>query len=150
MSTPGDADPAFTSAMRELSRSHIADIWRRGQQGESLGSEDAPFYQAMLDHPEYRDIWEHAAELGDREVVVQGANPFLHISLHSVVERQLADNNPPETAQALFRLTRGGMDRHEAIHLIASLLSELVWETLHKRQPADVASYRRRLRALKP
>jgi hypothetical protein len=149
MSTPGDADPAFTSAMRELSRSHVAEIWRLGQAGESLGVEDAVSYQAMLDHPEYRDIWEHAAELGDREVVVEGANPFMHISLHSVVERQLADNNPPETSQALFRLTRGGLDRHEAIHRIATLVSEMIWETLKYQRPADVASYRRRLRALK-
>ena len=135
--------------MRGMSRSHIADIWRRGKSGETLGGEDLFFYQAMAAHPEYTDFWEHAAELGDREVEADRVNPFLHVSLHAVIERQLVDRNPPEVDQALFRLTRAGMDRHEALHRIASVLIEFMQESMQK-QHADTSVYRSRLRALKP
>jgi hypothetical protein len=136
--------------MREMSRVHIAEIWRRGGKGETLNSEDAAFFKAMQDHPEYTDFWEHAAELGGREVEADRTNPFLHVSLHAVIERQIAEGNPPETSQALFRLTRAGMDRHEALHRIASVLSEMLWQTLRDRKHADPETFRRRLRQLKP
>ena len=51
MTRPSDPDPAFTSAMREMSRAHIADIWRLGNAGEPLSLEDLAHYHAMLDHP---------------------------------------------------------------------------------------------------
>jgi hypothetical protein len=136
--------------MREMSRAHIADIWRRGQKGEPLGAEDSVFYKSMLDHPEYTEFWERAAELGSREIEADRVNPFLHVSLHSVIERQIAEHNPPETEQALFRLTRGGLDRHEALHRIAGLLAELMSESLHQGRANDLGTFRCRLRALKP
>jgi hypothetical protein len=146
----GGFDPAFASSMREMSRGHIADIWRRGSKGETLGREDAAFFKAMQDHPEYTDFWEHAAELASRDIQADRTNPFLHISLHAVLERQIAEANPPETAQALFRLTRAGMDRHEALHRIASLLTEMLWESMHAGKRADPETFRKRLRGLKP
>ena len=150
MNSPGNFDPAFASSMRGMSRAHMADIWRRGQKGEVLGAEDLAFYQAMHDHPEYTEFWEHAAEFGDKEIEVDRVNPFLHVSLHSVLERQLAEHNPPETEQALFRLTRAGLDRHESLHRIAGLLAELISETVHQGKASGLDTYRRRLRSLKP
>ena len=136
--------------MRSLSRSHIADIWRRGQKGETLAGEDLTYYAAMREHTEYHDIWERAAELGDNEINVNGTNPFLHISMHSVVENQIASRNPPETDQTVFRLMKAGLDRHESLHRIAGVLTELMWEMMHAGKTFDLATYRRRLRALKP
>ncbi len=143
-------DPVLTSAMRGMSRAHIADIWKRGQNGDVLSSEDLSFYQAMIDHPEYREIWQAAAELGDRDVLVDRVNPFLHVSLHSVIARQLAERNPPETEQAIFRLTRAGLDHHEAQHRIAALLTKLISETVQQGRAFGLETYRRRLRSLKP
>jgi hypothetical protein len=150
MDSAGKSDPAFASSMREMSRAHYADIWRRGQSGEVLVGEDESFFQAMRQHPEYTDCWERAAELADREIIVDGVNPYLHIAMHSVIERQIADRDPPETDQALFRLTRGGIERHESLHRIARVFSDLMWTVMRERRPFDTAKYRRRLRALKP
>ena len=150
MTTPGSHDPAFSSAMRGISRTHIADIWRRGQGGEVLTGEDLAFYQTMKDHPEYVEFWERAAELGDKEVTVDGVNPYLHVSLHSVLERQIVESNPPETEQTIFRLTRAGLDRHDALHRVMSLLAEMISEMMNQRRPFSTDTYRRRLRSLKP
>ncbi len=150
MPTQPDHDPAFTAAMREMSRAHVADIWRRGQAGEVFTGEDQSFYQAMKVHPEYVEFWERAAELSGKDVTVDGVNPYLHASLHSVIERQIAETGPPETEQAVFRLTHAGLDRHEAVHRIAGLLSEFIYEMMKQKKPFDNALYCRRLRALKP
>ena len=150
MSTHEDMDPVLGSAMRKVSRANIANIWRRGQKGEALNEEEHAYYQTMLDHPEYVEVWERVEELEDQEILRDRVNPFLHISLHSVIDRQIANLEPPETGQALFRLTRGGLDRHEALHLIAGVLAEFMTDSLHRTKPPDLGLYRRRLRALKP
>jgi hypothetical protein len=143
-------DPAFASSMRQISRAHCGEIWHSGRSGAELSGEDATFYQIMLEHPEYYDFWERAAEIGDREIEAEGQNPFLHIALHSVIEQQIAAHNPPEVDQALFRLTRAGIPRHDALHQIARVFSGLLWELLKERKPFDKETYRRRLRAIKP
>jgi hypothetical protein len=148
--TMKDADPEFHSFMRDATRSTMGDIWQRGNRGAELTGEDLSYYEAMCLHPEYADVWAHAAELGQQDVVIDGVNPFLHISMHSIIENQLRANDPPETAQALFRLTRGGVDRHEALHHIAYVLAELMQECLTSRQLFPLAKYKRRLRELRP
>jgi hypothetical protein len=150
MQPVGNSDPVFSSTMRRMSRASYADIWRRGIAKEPLEGEDALFFEIMQQHPEYSHCWEHAAELGDREVLIHGVNPFLHIAIHSVVENQIAQRNPPETDQALFRLTRSGLDRHDALHHILQVLTPLMWDVMQKKVPFDNETYRRRLRAIKP
>jgi hypothetical protein len=150
MSTPANHDPALASKMRELSRAHFGLIWQHGKAGEPLSAEETIFYNTMREHGEYQDAWEMAGQLGDKEVEIQGVNPFLHIAMHSVVEQQLADRNPPETAQALFRLMQAGLDRHDAIHLIGSTLATILHESCTRKSAVGMPEYRRRLRHLKP
>src|SRR5687767_13576531 len=45
-----------------------------------------------------------------------------HAIGHSVIENQLAANDPPATRATLDRLRREGLSRHEAIHAIASVM----------------------------
>src|SRR5207244_11353446 len=108
------------------------------------------FFECMRQHPEYAELWERAAELADQEVDVSGTNPFLHVAVHSMIEQQIAGGTPAEVNQALSRLVKAGVDRHEAIHRIAGLLSELMWEMLRQGQPFDAPSYEHRLRLLQP
>lgn len=53
---------------------------------------------------------------------VELPNPRLHASIHAVVENQLASGDPPEARRAMDRLLRDGLDRHEAVHAIGSVL----------------------------
>ena len=54
-----------------------------------------------------------------------------HAAAHAVVETQLAEGVPP-VRSALGRLISGGLDRHEAIHAIASVLMGQVWALANK------------------
>jgi hypothetical protein len=51
------------------------------------------------------------------------SQPTLHAAIHAVVERQLAVQIP-SVVQALARLQAEGLDRHDAVHAIGSVLAE--------------------------
>ncbi len=57
-------------------------------------------------------------------------NPRIHASFHAVVENQIASGDPPEVLVTLERLISQGLDRHEAIHAIGSILSEQVFNVM--------------------
>jgi Domain of unknown function (DUF1841) len=58
-------------------------------------------------------------------------NRIVHAAFHAAVENQLAEGMP-DVRDALSRLLRDGLDRHEAIHAIGSVLAECVWSTLKR------------------
>jgi hypothetical protein len=51
----------------------------------------------------------------------------VHSTLHVVIENQLASGAPAVVAQALQRLMKEGLTRHDALHAIASVLAEHVY-----------------------
>ena len=61
---------------------------------------------------------------------VELPNRHLHSVIHATVENQLAMGKPPEAQRALARLLADGLDRHDAIHAIGSVLSEHMYNLL--------------------
>jgi hypothetical protein len=134
--------------MRGLTREHSYWIWQMAKAGAPLEGEDAAHAQAMLDHPEYHDIWDRIPELGAEEILVDGANPFVHITTHVIIENQLADGEPSAVAHALRRLMRQGFSRHEAIHQIATVFVQELYEVMKDQRPYDEEGYSRAVRRL--
>ena len=54
----------------------------------------------------------------------------LHSLVHTIVENQIALGNELPVAATLARLEREGLDRHDAIHAIASILVDHLHEIL--------------------
>ena len=80
-----------------------------------------------------------------------GQNLRMHAVTHVVVENQVAMGQPIEARDALARLLRDGLDRHDAIHAIGSVLVKHLFPVLKARNdpPAfDNASYVRALAGL--
>ena len=61
-------------------------------------------------------------------------NLSIHASLHVIVENQIIMGNETPVAATLGRLMAEGLDRHDAIHAIASVLSCVMFDTM-KLQP---------------
>ena len=61
---------------------------------------------------------------------VELPNRYLHSAIHATVENQLALGEPPEAGRALARLLAGGLDRHEAVHAIGSVLAKHMFKML--------------------
>src|SRR5262245_9869194 len=58
-----------------------------------------------------------------------------HALAHTVIENQLAEGLPA-AKNALARLRAQGLDRHEAVHALGSVLMAHVWNLTNKPQPA--------------
>ncbi len=65
-----------------------------------------------------------------QQAKIQLDSESLHAAMHVTVENQVALGAETLVAAALDRLMREGLDRHEAIHAIASVLAEHIWEVL--------------------
>lgn len=137
-------------AFRGVSRNHIHRVWRAAREGKTLSEEDQRLAQILLDHPEYRNFWEFADVMGEEDITDEnGVNPFMHAGLHEIVENQLADGNPPAAREAMARLLRKGLPRHEVAHRIANLVTREIYRILKLERPFNEAWYVKALRRLK-
>jgi len=64
------------------------------------------------------------------EPLPESGDWMVHANFHVIVENQLALNDPPEVRRALDRLIGEGLDRHQAIHAIGSVLASHVHRIL--------------------
>lgn len=93
---------------------------------------------------------------GERTVVVRqyhkrakerSGNAELHAIIHATVETQLAEGHRDVTA-AFERLSREGLDRHNVVHAIGSVLAGEIYNVLKSERPHDPREYARRLTEL--
>jgi len=75
-------------------------------------------------------------------------NLQLHAAIHVVVENQIAER-VAVVQETLERLLAQGLDRHEAIHAIGSVVAEHVWKAMNEtlQGPDLEQGYFRRLEA---
>ena len=103
---------AMRTATYDASRAPAPDEW--------LATGDAPKLAAIEAH--HRTL---------------GVTAPMHAALHLIVENQLAAGDPPEARAALDRLVEEGLDRHEAIHAIGSVVATALWSILLMEAPLD-------------
>ena len=76
-------------------------------------------------------------------------NLSIHASLHVVVENQILMGDKTPVGATLGRLMAEGLDRHDAIHAIASVLSGVMFDSVKPQPNADLnAVYFREVAAL--
>jgi hypothetical protein len=84
-----------------------------------------------------------------RHARIRLPNREIHAVIHTIVENQLA-GGIPAVWNAMERLMAEGLDRHDAIHAIGSVLAERMWTAMKdpSGQSFDEGAYFRRLAAL--
>ena len=142
-----DADP-LKQFLRQLSHSQIYQIWVQGQAGGRLEGEAAGLYKVMRQHPEHRRLWERLDQASGAELLQGGMDPVLHIMLHQVVENQIAQHDPAEVVETVKRLMRKNYTRHQAIHAVAGVLIEEMYDMLREGRPFNEEEYVRELKEL--
>lgn len=65
---------------------------------------------------------------------VELPNEMLHAVVHTIIENQLAEE-VPSVVRAIPRLMQEGLTRHEAIHAVAMVLSEYIYELRKSPEP---------------
>jgi hypothetical protein len=100
----------------------------------------------QAEHPEFH----RALAAGQREVHVRGItiNPVLHIAMHEIVANQLWANDPPEMWETAERLLAAGYERHEVLHMLASVASGEVFDALRNQTRHEIERLRAALAEL--
>jgi hypothetical protein len=141
-------------AFREINRDHFHTIWQKARNGdmEGLDEEEQRLGKIMLDHSdEYFNQFEFADVLADREFDPEDeVNPFLHVSVHAIAEKQVHDRDPIEAFQFYNAMRRNKCSRHEAIHLLMTILLKFLFPILkQKKGHFDLDIYRHLLKKYK-
>lgn len=87
-----------------------------------------PAPQQWLAHSEAERI--EAVETYHRNHRLNVPKLHLHATFHVVVENQVALGDDTPVQQALVRLMEEGLDRHDAVHAIGSVLASHVYDLL--------------------
>jgi hypothetical protein len=109
----------------------------------------APDPEAWLELDEQERI-DLAIAYHRRYHLQMGQSPKLHGVTHVIVENQVASGDATAVPATLARLMREGLDRHDAIHAIASVLMGMIFEMTTKKTGVDFnnARYGRELAEL--
>lgn len=105
-------------------------------------TEDAALEIALRDHPEYRRAWDKG-ELPDEVIGEDGQpmSPHAHLHIHTVVERQLAADQPKGVVAIAGELERLGVSRHDVRHEIGAVIAEHTWYMTKEGCPFDEGRY---------
>ena len=99
-------------------------VWT--QEAGTMISEDAALAHALELHPELQD-WEDSDY--EQAETHRGVNWRLHLQLDAVVLRRASDDALPD-AGVIRELERRGRSRIDAIHKIATLVAEDLWQRM--------------------
>lgn len=140
-------------ASREQLRAHrlvFWEAWAKSVAGLPLNALEVRIARIISMHTEYHPLFDNKECFLERDFEVnEGANPYLHLSLHLALEEQVATHQPPEVAKTLEHfMQRKGLDRHDALHVLMEALAETVHFAQRAGHEPDVEGYRIRLKEL--
>jgi hypothetical protein len=69
-----------------------------------------------------------------------GGNLRAHSAIHTAVENQLAEGHDA-AVRTMARLMTEGLDRHDAVHAIGSVVAKQIYTMLQNRRPHDSLEY---------
>jgi hypothetical protein len=114
-----------------------------GCQGQDELSEDDAYERACEMHPDLNRMRLNGT-LPDEMVDGEGNvwSPRMHIDMHAIIERQLANDDPSGIADRAIAYEREGkLDSHEIRHALASAVSEQLWYMSKEGCPFDSQRY---------
>jgi hypothetical protein len=139
-------DKDMQNALRELTRSRIHKLWIKAKNDDMEGvtEEDKRTMKVILEHEdEYAEIFDKAESMGDYEFDPETEhNPFMHITMHTIVENQLAEREPIEVYQFYLAMRRKKYPRHDTIHLISNIFVRILYRFLKYKEPFDLEQYK--------
>lgn len=132
--------------LRKFHREHMHTIWEVAKIGDLdiLNEEEKWYAKVMLEHEdEYFNQFEMSDLTYDHQFDPDSEeNPFLHITLHVVVERQLESKSPIEAYQFYNSMRKMKSSHHDTVHLIAAMLAPLIFSVIKEKKPPDLEKYK--------
>lgn len=142
-------DEEIRKALKSVSYPQMSEIWLKAKDRdfEGLDDEKLRIAKIMVEHEdELYQQFEHAHFTYDHERNPDTEyDPFLHITIHGIVEAQLELADPIEVVQFFNAMRQKKYHRHDAIHLVGQILIFLIFEMSEYQKPFDLDTYRKLL-----
>lgn len=138
--------------MQWLTRDYLLDILEIAKKGDLnvLDPDERRLADILMEHKEEFSLDPgYARDCLDQETEGEESDPFLHITIHAVVEDQLAEKDPVEVLKFYNAMRRKGCTRHDAIHLIGAILVPLLFGNMIEEKSFDLDTYRALLKKYK-
>lgn len=144
---------SFEDINKKASREYLHKIWQAAKKDEldTLNDEENLLAEIMLEHKdEFYNDFEFADVAHERDYDPDSeTNPFLHIILHSIVEKQIRQREPIEVYQFYNVMLRKKMAAHDIIHLIGRLVANFIYRMMHFNIEMDLKAYKSILKKCK-
>ncbi len=153
----GGEDRPIGDAVTQVRQLELTKLWQQRHLSETVDTEEADqdganpsemtederqrYVHVMEDHPEYHRYFDEPALLEPAGVTEDGANPFAHVSLHVILENQLAKDDPPQVREYIQRMEDAGLSHHEAVHQAMRAITELIHTIMSDQRPSSGSVY---------
>jgi len=146
-------DEEIRKYLRQVSREEMYELWGRAKERdyEGLDDEKRLIAKIMVQHEdEFHNHFEFADLTYDHEYDPDTEyNPFLHVTIHSIAETQLAQKEPIETLQFYNAIRKKKYSHHDTIHFIGQFISCMIFDVLKYKRPFNLDVYRKLLKKYK-
>ena len=145
-------DPT-TDLIRVLSRKHLHSVWEKAKNDdfEGLAPEEVLISRIMLDHrEEFFNQFEFADLTYDHIYDPENeVNPFVHVVIHAIVEKQLEERDPAEALAFYNAMLKKKCSPHDALHLLGAILAPMLFSIINYGNTFDLELYRSLLKKYK-
>jgi hypothetical protein len=139
-------DEGLTNELKAINRERFHELWIKAKENdmEDVTDEEKRLMKIMLEHEdEYSNEFENADAPADHEFDHETeVNPFIHITMHAVIETQLEEREPIEVRQFYDAMRKKKCSHHETIHLLATIFSYMLFYVLKDQVPFDLERYK--------
>ncbi|MCD6319178.1 MAG: DUF1841 family protein [Candidatus Desulfofervidaceae bacterium] len=108
----------------QISLEEFQQVWKDLKENKQAPDERWQCMAKVIEaHPEFVPILE-----GKEATLSEDApDPFLHLTLHMVVEELLKKNEPAEVNQFYSIQKARGLSHHEIVHMLGAILTAQLW-----------------------
>jgi hypothetical protein len=146
-------DEDIRKYLKQVSRQKMYELWGRAKERdyEGLDDEAQRIVKIMVAHEdEFHNQFEFGDLTYDHEYDPDTEyDPFLHLTIHSIAETQLAQKEPVETLQFYHAIRKKKYSHHEAIHFIGQVISCMIFDVMKYKRPFNLDVYRKLLKKYK-
>ena len=138
-------DEEIRKALKSVSHTQMSEIWLKAKDRDFDGLDDEKLRLAkiMVEHED-----ELILQLEQAHIVYDPEqdpdteyDPFLHITIHAIVEAQLELGDPIEVVEFFNAMRQKKYHHHDAIHLVGQILIYLIFEMSEYQKPFDLDTY---------
>ena len=128
------------------SQTRILRVASDRHQGLDIEELDERIAYVMDLHPEFDEIWKMGEMAAyPQEINGQIVSPFVHTTLHTIVDGQIRTGQPEFVVETFNRLREQEMEEHEALHAIIAVYADLDFSSLRPGNQFDQLDYESRL-----